>query len=521
MLGLAPSPKMRIFLSYPHEYGTDAEMVATRLRVAGHRVFFAPEQLAPGQSYDDRIQADIRASDLIIFFLGPEFFVSGRYTLSELAIAKKQWPSPSQHALPVVLHPIAINDLPAYLRAVTILEPKGDVAAEIVSAVAELGRPKTQRLMFALGGFATILLAFSIAMTLLHQENLVKNHGQIAPILSRTPQAPTAFRLTDTQTKDFRELGSWGANFWIASKAGVLVSVGPDGKLGPQIQVPGHPIHLAIWNGAAYVASENPNAVTAVDLGKGTATWTLPVSIPSHIPTAFNEQISSRIHSIAVAPSGVWVVTGEGSGSVLARADLNGKGWYVPSYQKDVDFELRDIALTQAAGQVWGAETNSTPGNLYVFNAESHHVFNGHDVDPVSCATDVSTADADHVYIVDCKGRLLVMAVNGSGLETQNEVLTWPDWQQPETGIWITYILVTSGASIVIAQNIEIPNSDVSHNTWRCRIMAANPSSGKAEVLAEITGVHVVSIAVVSGVTMAVVEHSDGSHSASAFQFNP
>jgi hypothetical protein len=127
---------MRIFLSYPSEYLSDADIVSVRLRAAGHKVFFAPDELPTADGYDDRIRKAILNSDLVVFLLGPEFLAAGRYTLTELATTRKKWPSPANHVLPVLMRQIDIKQIPGYLRAISMLQPKGDAAAEIVEAVA-------------------------------------------------------------------------------------------------------------------------------------------------------------------------------------------------------------------------------------------------------------------------------------------------------------------------------------------------------------------------------------------------
>ena len=129
---------MRLFLSYPSEFRSQVEEVATRLRAAGHRVFFGPEDLPSGESFDDRIRRAIRQSDAFLCFLTPEFVAPGRYTLSELEIARRKWPSPTGHTLPVRARELPTETVPPYLRAVTILEPKANLAADVIAVLAGL-----------------------------------------------------------------------------------------------------------------------------------------------------------------------------------------------------------------------------------------------------------------------------------------------------------------------------------------------------------------------------------------------
>jgi hypothetical protein len=59
----------------------------------------------------------------------------GAYTLTELGFARERWPHPAGHILPVMVAPTAPETVPPYLRAVTLLEPRGNVAAEVADAV--------------------------------------------------------------------------------------------------------------------------------------------------------------------------------------------------------------------------------------------------------------------------------------------------------------------------------------------------------------------------------------------------
>jgi len=153
---------MRIFLSYPHEYVRDAEGAAVRLRAAGHKVFFADE-LIPGTSYDERIRKSILNSDLVLFLVGPAFFSAGRYTLTELEITRNRWASPDRHVVPVLLRPMPITELPPYLRAVTVLEPKGDPAAEIVACVRAISDADRKKFIIGFPAALLVLIVVSLA----------------------------------------------------------------------------------------------------------------------------------------------------------------------------------------------------------------------------------------------------------------------------------------------------------------------------------------------------------------------
>jgi hypothetical protein len=150
---------MRIFLSYASEHRDIAEEVALTLRNEGHIVFLDRDDLPPGRSYGDQIRKAIAASDLLVFLISPESVTAGRYTLTELDFARRRWPSPQRRVLPVQIAATPLEAVPNYLRAVTILEPRGNRAAEVAAAVADLGRRRAQWRWPAAAGTAAVLVA--------------------------------------------------------------------------------------------------------------------------------------------------------------------------------------------------------------------------------------------------------------------------------------------------------------------------------------------------------------------------
>jgi tetratricopeptide (TPR) repeat protein len=132
---------MNIFLSYASEQRAVAEEIALALREEGHAAFFDRSTLAEADAYNAGIREAIRDCDLLVFLVSPEAVLQGRYTLTELKFAEEKWPSPVGRVLPVIVRPTNTETIPAYLRAVVILRPGGNVAAEVVAAVARISRP--------------------------------------------------------------------------------------------------------------------------------------------------------------------------------------------------------------------------------------------------------------------------------------------------------------------------------------------------------------------------------------------
>jgi hypothetical protein len=170
--GSTPAPlcgtqSVRAFLSYASEHRELAHRLALGLRNLGVETFLDRDTLPPGESFDDRIASAIGRSDVFIFLISPEAVARGAYTLTELGIAEKRWPHPSGSVLPVFIEPVAVEQLPPYLRAVTILDPSGEPVADTLHAVAELAeRRRRRRRNRMLAGIAGTLLAIGAAWAL-------------------------------------------------------------------------------------------------------------------------------------------------------------------------------------------------------------------------------------------------------------------------------------------------------------------------------------------------------------------
>jgi hypothetical protein len=151
---------MRIFMSYASEQKPQAEAIAFSLRSRGHTVFLDRDDLPEGTSYDDRIATAVDRSDLMIFLITPESVAQGRYTLTELHFARAKWQNPSLRVLPVMLAPTPVAAIPSYLKAVSLLEPQGNVAAEVAFATERLRGVERAVNKAAIAGAVGAVLAF-------------------------------------------------------------------------------------------------------------------------------------------------------------------------------------------------------------------------------------------------------------------------------------------------------------------------------------------------------------------------
>ncbi len=154
---------MKIFISYASEKRDLAEAIAIELRAQGNQVFLDKDDLPAGLAYDEQIRLAILKSDLMIFLISPESVEAGRYTLTELSVVRKKWPTPQGKVLPVIVEPTNDEDIPAYLKSVTYLEPIGDLVSDVVHAV-DLMHTRWGRVRLAKFG-AIFLLVLLLVLT--------------------------------------------------------------------------------------------------------------------------------------------------------------------------------------------------------------------------------------------------------------------------------------------------------------------------------------------------------------------
>ncbi|HMN43840.1 MAG TPA: SUMF1/EgtB/PvdO family nonheme iron enzyme [Povalibacter sp.] len=155
---------MRVFISYASQDRAQVEPVRYALEEQGHDVFFDRDDLPAGEGYTTRIRAAIERCDLFVFFIGPNAIDPGSYTLNELDVARRVWPKPSGRVLPVVLHPVPLTQLPAWLTSVTLLESAGNTTAAVSEAVHTLAQLRARERRRRIALFAAALLVPAIAL---------------------------------------------------------------------------------------------------------------------------------------------------------------------------------------------------------------------------------------------------------------------------------------------------------------------------------------------------------------------
>lgn len=122
---------MKIFLSYSSRQQTLAEEICLELEHSGHSVFFDKKSLRAGSDFRKKIRKELDQCEVFVFLISPTSVAPKSYARSELEIAREKWPQPEGHILPVMAIATDLESIPSYLKAVTILNPEG----EIVEAV--------------------------------------------------------------------------------------------------------------------------------------------------------------------------------------------------------------------------------------------------------------------------------------------------------------------------------------------------------------------------------------------------
>ena len=141
---------MDIFISYSSKYRELCERLQLSLDAEGHRCFVDRTELDPGQPFDAELREAIAKCDVFIFLVSPESIAPGSYALAELNLAQQRWRHPRGRVLPVIVAPTPMASIPQYLKAVTLLQPQGELVAETLAAVSKMGNRGPRPLWLAL-----------------------------------------------------------------------------------------------------------------------------------------------------------------------------------------------------------------------------------------------------------------------------------------------------------------------------------------------------------------------------------
>ena len=155
----------RVFVSHAREDAKIAARIALAVRGRDCTVFLDENDLPAGGNYEARIHQAIQSSSVFVFLISPASVSEGRYPLTELKVAEQKWSHPEDHILPVLVAETPFESIPEYVRAASVMKPRGDLAAEVAAAVAAM-LPRTAKLTGALAATVAIAIAGGSALYL-------------------------------------------------------------------------------------------------------------------------------------------------------------------------------------------------------------------------------------------------------------------------------------------------------------------------------------------------------------------
>ncbi|HKG94048.1 MAG TPA: toll/interleukin-1 receptor domain-containing protein [Gemmatimonadaceae bacterium] len=481
---------MQIFLSYASEDRPTAERICYALRAQRHEVFLDRDALAPGREFDGAIADALGRADLLVFLVAPESVARGRYTLSELALAERRWPHPAGHVLPVMLRPTPRDAIPAYLRAVTYLEPRGDVVAEVADAVRRLargqgrgrlrGRAARLTLLAALAALAAAALGGGAAWRARGRRGFDYLSGDVRHRARAVAAVPGGYAV-------------------VAAAPGELLRFTDAGeRVGEAAPLAGDPVAVARTPEHILVATRAPDGVLVIEAASGRVVDTVPLDAALIDGDTVGAARASRdIRSVAAAGGTIWVSTGTRDGAPrLLRLRQPGRRWVVPTWTvpPEPGFDARALRLRGVAGQLWAVAADETPSSLYRVEGNIRvDAFHGRDLPAVACARDLAPTESDRFVFLGCDDSLREAHAEGKGF-----VL---DGARPisDAARRRGEVVVRDGAATFVALNGE----------REARVVRVD-GAGSA-TLAALPGVAVTSMAVTLRAVIAVVRRADGS----------
>ena len=261
-------------------------------------------------------------------------------------------------------------------------------------------------------------------------------------------------------------------------------------------------------NQKVMIATNSPTEVLKTDLA-GVQDETISLDNANGLRLQHGSPVSSTPEKLVVTDDIRWLKTGGGVGEPgLFYWKRGAWGWSklnVVPYLEDISFELADLKLKTHDRNLWGVATDTTPSSLYQFGTEDFQVWEGHDYELVSCATDTTNHPAGLV-ILDCENKLKAIKLDGLGaLSVNGEIAELDSWPT-SMDTWETHVMSSDGGAIAVALNQHARS--VEEEKRRTRIFYV--ADGRPAKLFESDNAHVVSLALAAGRTAVVFEGIDG-----------
>lgn len=607
---------MRIFLSYASERRDLAEQIADSIRARGHSVFFDRDDLPAGETYEDQIEKAIQRSGLFVFLISPESVADRRFTRTELLIAKRKWATAKKRVLPVMIAETKIEDIPSYLKTVSILEPEGSIPAETAVAVQELIRPWKRRAYITAASAAAVAAGYG-AWTF--QQQITEDPWQIEA-LPNAPEQRALFGAGPIDRLGFKITNDSAAPKLILS---VDLKVEPSGALEIISQVDalayvGNPIERSrpfeghfdvqppeseleqitysicfmVEDGAEQCSSSQeyvrhapgsypygnadnlPEAWSAdiqqvelseddaflvatgrevirldaadfdlweglwegesitemhsgpfgvilgildkdlsakllrLDLSTGLSRQ-LTISFPSDLSGTFGEPISTRVTQISNDENVIWVMTGDGNGAEgIAYTTEQFEQLTVPPYFDEISFDLQHLNLRAGTEWIYSGNVGVVPSDLIALSINAYREVSGHDIDTVSCVSDVLQVSTD-LLVHNCDGDVLRAKWEGDRFVTGAELARLPGYQNDEVN-WPEVMFFKNPEELLFGAVSTLSNEAFGGNGQYRSIISQLDFDSGPQVLFEANDARVLDIEAGKKYILAVLENSAG-----------
>lgn len=494
---------MQVFLSYASEDRDAADRVRYALHAAGYEVFYDREDLPPGQEYDQTIRRALAASGLLVFLITPDSVTPGRYTLTELKLAQARWPHPTGRVLPVMLRPTPMDDVPTYLRAVGILEPSGDVAAEVAHEAARLLATRS-------------LLKRAV--------RLLRSPAGVVGLIALLVSGAATWRfwpgrgLGDAATP-LHDSVRHRAHFLAATAEGYAVIAGSpnqivrfdeaDRPLGEPLALPGDPVALKQFEGGLLIATRAPDGVAVVNLERWIVSDTVPLDA-ARVDRDPETTVATDIVSVELVDGMPWVTTGGRDGDPAVLRMRPGGEWVVATSAEGMlnpppGFDARGLRLRSTGVELWALAGATSPSRLYRIEWRIRvDEARGDDADLVRCADDLAEGPDRIMIFLSCENELLEFRNDGASLHLLRKSPALESENVP--GNRTRDLIVTEGSTVFVALSTE---GDPSANR-REHARIVRVAGPDVETLYEERDAVVTSMAVTPRAVLAVLKRAEG-----------
>jgi hypothetical protein len=500
---------VKIFLSYPSEERPVAERMNHALLGHGHDVFFDRADLEAGFEYDQAIGRAIGESDLFIFFITPASVQPGRYTLTELGLAEERWPHASGRVLPVIIKPTEMASIPAYLRAVNILTPRGEVAADTVHQVQRIERsrrllPRAWRQVRSPRGIVALVCVVAVAaLAWLARETGLLGLASV--------QLPADVRHSARAVAPLVDSGFVVA---VTGPPRLFEFTESGTQVGRAIDLMGEPVAITRTPSHFLIVTRGRDGVVVIDAKRPRVVDSTLLDPSSVAPPPFGtttSRASGDIESVQPHRLGLWMTTGDRDGEPTMLRYRFDKRWEVVSWTVDsagFGREAMGVRLRRVGNQLWGVRARGNPAALYHFVDPMIRIdrFDGRERRIVACATDIAASARGNPLFLSCDNALQEVSVQARQLTLER---TWPAFpvERGAQGTVTHHILETDSLGMVAAFNIE----DGSPNNPPVRVqLFVLDSMGTARVLDEPRAV-AQSIALTPTRIVTMLRRADGS----------